>query len=380
MVSISIHTRRTISVLLALGVVVAALLATVSGTSAQNNDKHAMVFTMTNASDGNEIVAFARSADGQLTPDGSYATGGTGSGAGLGSQGALVLSENGRWLFAVNAGSDSISVFRVNPGGLHLRDVVHSGGDMPISITVHGRMVYVLNAGGAGNVSGFQFHPNGTLQAVAGSTRPLSGTGVGPAQVQFTPDGTMLVVTEKMSNKIDVFHVDHNGVASMPVVNDSHGMTPFGFDIRSDGTLVVSEAFGGAPDASAMSTYQITVDGTLQLVSGSVPTTETAACWVVITPNGGFAYTTNTGSGSVSGYGLGGDGSLSLLNADGRTGLTGDGSLPIDAIDAGDGQFLYVLNDGDDSISIFGINPDGSLTDLGKVTGLAASSVGIAGR
>jgi 6-phosphogluconolactonase (cycloisomerase 2 family) len=190
----------------------------------------------------------------------------------------------------------------------------------------------------------------------------------------------MLVVTEKMTNKIDVFHLDHNGVASMPVVNDSHGMTPFGFDIKPDGTLVVSEAFGGAPDASAISTYQVTLDGTLQIVSGSVPTTETAACWVVITPNGDFTYTTNTGSGSVTGYGLDGSGALSLLNADGQTGLTGDGSTPIDAIDAGDGQFLYVLNSGDDSISAFKINDDGSLTDLGKVTGLGSSVVGLAGR
>lgn len=379
MVSMSIRAKRTLSVTLAL-VVMATVLVTTAGAAARDNDKPGVIFTMTNASDGNQVVAFEHSATGELTPAGTYPTGGSGNGAGLGSQGSLVLTENGRWLFAVNAGSDSISVFRVNPSGLMLRDVVPSGGDMPISITVYGRMLYVLNAGGAENISGFRFHPNGMLQAVEGSTRPLSGAGVGPAQVQFTPDGRFLVVTEKLANKIDVFLVDRNGYASMPVVNDSYGMTPFGFDIRADGTLVVSEAFGGAPDASALSSYQIAVDGTLLLVSGSIATTETAACWVVTTPNGDFTYTTNTGSGSVSGYGLDRGGELTLLNADGQTGQTGDGSLPIDAIDAGDGQFLYVLNAGDDSISSFQINADGSLTDLGKVTGLAASSVGIAGR
>jgi 6-phosphogluconolactonase (cycloisomerase 2 family) len=251
---------------------------------------------------------------------------------------------------------------------------------MPISITVHGRMVYVLNAGGTENISGFLFHPSGRLQAIPGSTQLLSGTGVGPAQVQFTHDGTMLVVTEKATNKIDVFLMDVNGRPSMPVVNDSHGMTPFGFDIKPDGTLIVSEAFGGAVDASAMSSYQIAHDGTLALVSATVLTTETAACWVEITPDGRYTYTTNTGSGSVSGYSVGGDGSLTLLTPDGQTGLTGDGSSPIDAIHAGNGQFLYVLNAGDDSISIFGVNPDGSLTDIGKVTGLGASVVGLAGR
>jgi 6-phosphogluconolactonase len=380
MASVSIRARRAFSILLALAVVVTALLATAVGASAQENDNHPTIYTMTNAADGNAVVAFARSETGELTPDGTYPTGGNGNGAGLGSQGSLILTDNGRWLFAVNAGSNSISVFRVTPGGLHLRDVVASGGEMPISVTVHGRMVYVLNAGGAGNISGFLFHPNGQLQPLDGSTRPLSGAGVGPAQVQFTNDGTMLIVTEKATNKIDVFLMDVNGRPTMPVVNDSHGMTPFGFDIKPDGTLVVSEAFGGAVDGSAMSSYQIALDGTLQLVSATVPTTETAACWVEITPDGHYAYTTNNGSGSVSGYSVGDDGSLNLLNADGQTGLTGDGSSPIDVIQAGDGQFLYILNAGDDSISIFGVNPDGSLTDIGKVTGLGASTVGLAGR
>ncbi len=380
MMSASIGSRRSLSILLALSIVVAALLASATGTSAQSNDRHAMIFTMTNAADGNQIVAFSRSETGELTPDGTYPTGGNGNGAGLGSQGALVQTLNGRWLFAVNAGSNNVSVFRVTPGGLHLREVVPSGGEMPISVTVHGRMVYVLNAGGVENISGFLFHPNGHLQSLPGSIRPLSGVGVGPAQIQFTDDGTKLVVTEKATNKIDVFLMDRNGRPSMPVVNDSHGMTPFGFDIKPDGTLVVSEAFGGAPDASAVSTYQLKIDGTLQLVSGSVATTETAACWVVITPDGRYTYTTNTGSGSVTGYGVDGSGALSILNADGQTALTGDGSMPIDAIDAGNGQFLYVLNTGDDSISGFEINDDGSLTEIGKITGLAASSVGIAGR
>ena len=334
MVSVSIRTRRPISIVMVLVAVIATLLATTTGASARGQDKHGAVFTMTNASGGNEVVAFKRSADGQLTPDGAYPTGGNGSGAGLGSQGSLVLSENGRWLLAVNAGSDSVSAFRVTPAGLKLRSVVHSGGDMPISVTIHDQMVYVLNAGAAENISGFRLHSNGSLLAVAGSARPLSGTGVAPAQVQFTSDGSKLVVTEKGANKIDVYLVDGAGLASMPVVNDSNGMTPFGFDIAPDGTLVVSEAFGGAPNASAMSSYRIMDDGTLDLVSGTVPTTETAACWVVVTPKGNNAYTANTGSGSVSGYALDDDGALSLLNADGQTGLTGPGSRPIDAADA----------------------------------------------
>jgi 6-phosphogluconolactonase (cycloisomerase 2 family) len=364
--------------LLAFVVILAGTVATTVGATARGVD--GTVYTMTNSSSGNHVVVHDRLASGELTSAGSYATGGSGSGGGLGSQGALVLSRDGKWLLAVNAGSDDVSVFRVTPAGPALRSVTQSGGDMPISVTIYGNLVYVLNAGGAGNISGFALHANGDLSALAGATQPLSGAGVGPAQVQFTPDGGKLVVTEKATNQIDVYLLDDAGVAGAPVVNASHGATPFGFDFAPNGTLVVSEAFGGAVDASALSSYRVMDDGTLELASGSVATTETAACWVVITPTGRYAYTTNTGSSSVSGYGIGARGALSLLGSDGQTGLTGAGSSPIDVAIGGNGQFLYTLNGGDDSISIFRVNRDGSLSGLGKVFGLAASSVGIAAR
>jgi 6-phosphogluconolactonase (cycloisomerase 2 family) len=374
----SIRRRRSIATLLAFVVVLAGTMATTGGAAARGVD--GAVYTMTNDSSGNHVVVYDRLASGELTPDGSYATGGDGSGSGLGSQGALVLSDDGTWLLAVNAGSDSVSIFRVTPAGLKLRGVTPSGGDMPISVTTHDDLVYVLNAGGAGNISGFTLHANGSLSALTGATRPLSGAGVGPAQIQFTPDGDKLVVTEKATNRIDVYLLDDAGVAGAVVVNASHGATPFGFDFAPNGTLVVSEAFGGTVDASALSSYRVMGDGTLELASGSVATTETAACWVVITPTGSYAYTTNTGSGSVSGYVIDAGGALDLLDSDGQTGLTGAGSSPIDAAIDGSGQFLYVLNGGDDSISIFRVNGDGSLSELGKVVGLAISSVGIAAR
>src|SRR6266576_919990 len=153
------------------------------------------VYTLTNQVGGNAVAVFARGADGRLTAAGTVSTGGTGTGASLGSQSAVTLSEDGRWLFAVNAGSNDVSVFSVSPGGgLALASRTASGGTLPISLTVHGNVLYVLNAGGTGNISGLALGTSGALTAIAGATRPLSGSNVGPAQVSFSPDGRRLGV------------------------------------------------------------------------------------------------------------------------------------------------------------------------------------------
>lgn len=217
-----------------------------------------LVFTQTNATSGNSVLIYRRLADGSLLGAGSVATGGTGSGAGLGSQGAVTLSDDGNWLLVVNAGSNEVSSFAVGDGGaLTLRGKASSGGIMPISVTVHDGLVYVLNAGGTGNISGLRLAGDGSLSPIASSTRGLSTTSAGPAEVRFDPSGAWLVVTEKNTNKIDTWRVNANGLATGRVVNSSSGMTPFGFAFTTQGVLAVSEAFGGAPDASATSTYTI---------------------------------------------------------------------------------------------------------------------------
>ncbi|MBK8900364.1 MAG: beta-propeller fold lactonase family protein [Anaerolineaceae bacterium] len=340
------------------------------------------VYVMNNDATANAVLVFERAADGTLTEAGSYPTGGAGTGGGLGSQGALVLSDNGRYLFAVNAGSNEVSVFAADGTTLHLADTVPSGGEMPISLTVHGRILYVLNAGGSGNITGFFIRSNGRLSPIPHATQHLSNDGVGPApgpaQVSFTPDGRQLVVTEKASNLILTYDVRRSGQATEANITASEGMTPFGFDFTPRGDLIVSEAFGGATDASAASSYSFS-HGQLQVISSSVPTHQTAACWVIVTPDGKYAYTTNTGSSSVSGYAVSRNGSIELLDADGRTGETGDGSSPIDAIISSDGQTLYVLSGGTNTVTAFHIAHDGSLTNLGDVP-VPAGSVGIAAR
>lgn len=348
--------------------------------SASGQGGSGSVYTMTNAASGNAVLIYRRAADGTLTPDGSAATGGLGSGGGLGNQGGVVLADAGPWLLAVNAGSNTISVFRVGgDGSLTWTSMVASGGTLPISLTISGDLVYALNAGGSGNITGFRLDHGGGLTMVPGSTRPLSGAGVDPAQIAFDPRGRVLVVTEKATNRITTYLVGSDGLASAPHVNPSNGATPFGFAFSGTGALIVSEAFGGAADASAASSYEVNADGSLQLLSGSVPTTETAACWFVVTANGRFAYTSNTGSGSISGYAVR-QGGLSLLDPDGRTGITGAGTAPIDLALSRNSRFLYALNSGNQTIAGFSVGADGSLTAIGAVSGLPASANGLAAR
>ena len=165
-----------------------------------------------------------------------------------------------------------------------------------------------------------------------------------------------------------------------PFPSASNGATPFGFAFGKRGQLFVSEAFGGAIDGSAVSSYEVTSTGLLVTVSASVPTTETAACWAMVTNNGRFAYTTNTGSGSISGYGIDVDGSLTLLDANGRTADTGAGSAPLDMALSRNSRYLYALNSGSGTIGLWSIQADGSLQGLGAVGGLPAGANGLAAR
>jgi 6-phosphogluconolactonase len=335
------------------------------------------VYTQTNDATANAVRAFARASDGTLTFVADYPTGGQGNGApGLGSQGAVIIAEE-RFLLAVNAGSNQVSSFRIGASGLTLVETIPSGGTMPVSVASFGRLVYVLNAGGTGNVTGFLLDNTGDLTPIAGSTRPLSATGTEPAQVGFHPRGRRLVVTEKATNKIDVYVVNPDRTLTGPTVHPSNGATPFGFEFSQRGYLVVSEAFGGAPDASATSSYALGDDGLITL-SKSVPTLETAACWVVITSDQRYAYVTNTGSNTITGYRLAPNGTLTRLNDNGITATTQIG--PIDAAFSRNSQFLYTLDRGSSAISIFSVNANGSLTKVGTQAGLPTTSFGLIAR
>lgn len=337
------------------------------------------VYTLSNAAAGNEVLVYDRAAGGQLAFAGAVPTGGLGSGAGLGSQSAVILSKNNRLLFAVNAGSNEISAFAVRPSGLELVDKVASGGETPISLDLHGDLLYVLNAGGAGNITGFRVAVDGRLTALPDSTQPLSNDGVGaapgPAQIAFSPDGKTLVVTEKATDLLLAYTVE-DGKAHAAVIHPSAGATPFGFEFSRRGFLIVSEAFGGQPEISAVSSYA--VDGTaITPISPSVSAGQTAACWIAISKNDRYAYAANTGSASVSSYRIGKDGALTLLEP--VAGFVGDGGKAIDLAFSANGRYLYALAGEVNTITAFAQRADGSLENLGGVS-VPAGSVGLAAR
>jgi len=336
------------------------------------------VYTMTNADDANEVLVYDRRADGSLLPAGTYGTGGLGlPGALGGNQGGVVLSDDGRWLLVVNPGSDEISLFSVHRHGLRLRDTAPAGGVTPISVAIHGNLVYVVNAG-SDSISGFKIRRNGRLSPLVGSDHLLSGTG--PAQIGFSPHGRFLLVTEKATNIIEVFRLNRHGYVVDAVQNASVGETPFAFAFGKRGQLFVSEVFGGAEDAGAVSSYQLLADGTLRVISASVLNTETAPCWLVATRGGRYVYTTNTPDDSLSAYATDFGGNLELLAADGRSGEPGPGTKPLD-MDLSDGdRFLYTLNIGNNRISTFGVGLDGSLTLLWDGPGVPAGANGLAAR
>jgi 6-phosphogluconolactonase len=336
------------------------------------NAHHGALFTITNATK-NELVAFDRRHDGTLALAGKFATGGAGSGDGLGSQGALARA--GEYLLVVDAGSNEITTFALRHGVPVVASRVSSGGTRPVSLTVHDRIVYVLNAGATANVTGFWLKDDGSLAPISDSTQSLSAAAAGGAQIAFDPDGDTLIVTEKATSAIDAYSVDWRGRAHGPVVHPSSGTTPFGFGFTPRGELVVSEAFAGAANKAAVSAYALYGGIDVAPISKSVPDGETAACWIQIDEAGRYAFTANAGSGNVSSYRIERDGRIVLKNA--VAGDIGSGSHPVDMAMSDGGEYLYVLANGNGTVASFEVH-GGDLVRVGTVSGVPATAAGLA--
>jgi 6-phosphogluconolactonase len=382
--------RSTVGALITLAVVVGivsrARAAQELAPAAESSARNGYVFAMTNEARANRIAAFRRAVDGRLSLAGRVQTGGHGTGSPLDSQGAVILNADHDRLYVANPGSDDISVFVVRRFRLPtLIQVIDSGGDLPVSLTLHANTLYVLNAGTGGNLFAFRVRQNGTLRPLAGSSRKLTTPIGAPAQVQFNPDGNVLVVTHKATdvarppeNIIDTFTVAASGLASAATPQPSNGLRPFGFAFRSDGRMIVSEAVNDLPGRSTASSYAVFPDGSLQVISGSIGNGQTAACWVVLTTDGRYAYVTNTLSGTISSYRVSAVGGLTLLN--GAAANTGAGSVPFDMDLSEDGRFLYALLMGTGRVAAFRIDEDGSLTRFDLDTGVPpmAGATGLA--
>jgi 6-phosphogluconolactonase len=328
------------------------------------------VYLDDNTAGANTIGAFDRHADGSLSamPGSPFPAGGAGTGAGLASQGALQLSSDGRFLLAVDAGSNQISVLRVGwDGSLQLvpGGVVSSGGPMPVSIAVHGSLVYVANAGAVGpNFTGFALFPFGQLLALPGSTVPLPN-GSQPDDVLFNSIGNTLVGNLTGTSQIESFSVGFGGrlTAAPGSPLAAQGLGPFGSEFRPTNPfqLFVSNAHNGA-GLGTVSAFNVAWDGALSSIGASPFADEqTAPCWVEISHDGQFLFTVNTASGDISRYWIAPDGTLTLL---GTTPVSATGGVgAVDARLSPDGRTLYVDESHLGAVGAFAVN-GGNLTEL----------------
>ncbi len=347
---------------------VVAILASASASSfGASNAPVGVVYILDNSASANHVWVYARYSNGQLSPSGTpYATGGTGTGSALASQGALALSQNGKWLFAVDAGSNQITAFKVSGTALVRESITGSHGTDPISVTVWGNWVYVLNAGGSGNIAGFSLS-SGVLNYIPGSNRPLSGvSSPSPEQVGFNPQGNVLVVTEKGTNLIDTYVVSSSGVASAPKTQTSAGAGPYGFAFTSKGLLIVSEA---ASDSS--STYAVSSNGNLRTISGAIPDFGNAPCWLVYDGSNHFAYTANAHGGTISSYSVSRTGGLTLFSS-----VAAHTAVPtLDMAFSHNNAFLYIR--ANTTIVGYQVHSDGSISWITTVSGIPLSSAGL---
>ena len=326
-----------------------------------------VVFVQNDSTTGNQVVAYDRAPNGTLTQAGTYSTGGVGGVlAGsvvdhLASQGSLTYDRRHGLLYAVNAGSNTVSVFGVIGDRLFLRQVLPSYGSFPVSVTVHDDLVYVLNARDGGSVQGYRelfgfvfpiAHSQRSLALPAVTTPEFVST---PGQVAFTPNGSQLVVTTKANgSSIDVFGVRFDGrLSAAPVVNPEPGAVPFAVDFDAAGHLVVTEA-----GTNAVATFSLASNGTITAIDTKL-TAQAATCWIA-QANGVF-YASNAGSGSLSGYQSSLAGTLTPL---GNT-TTDAGS--VDAATTPDGHFLYVQTGAAGLVDEFSVNANGSLTAIGSI-------------
>jgi 6-phosphogluconolactonase (cycloisomerase 2 family) len=331
------------------------------------------LFAQTNAAH-NEVIAYARDADGMLTHGGTFATGGAGSDeAHLPSQGSVTLTGDRRHLLVTNVASDDVSVFSVEGAMPALTKTVPTGA-APRSIAERDGLVFVLATGDA-RIDGFRL-VDGDLVPVEGASRSLS-TPDG-AQIGFTPDGRALIATERGADKLSAFAVGMDGMLGDPRTIDSLGATPYGFAISANGTLVVTEAFRAEKGAAAASSYRVNGD-MIMPSTASVGNGRSEICWAVITGDGRYAFTTNFADGAVSRYALDMDGGLTLEDA--AAGVTEDGRPGLRDEDlSDDGRFLYAIDADQGQIVGWAVDDDGQLSMLGAWDGVPTTVAGLAAR
>jgi 6-phosphogluconolactonase (cycloisomerase 2 family) len=353
----------------------ALLVFAASAAAGRDSNVVGAAYTISNAASGNALVVYDRAADGSLTPVGSVPSGGLGTGGGLASQGAVTLADDGHDVLAVNPGSNSVAAFAVRQSGPELLNTAPSGGVRPVSVAAYKDLVYVLNKDNAAlaTVSGFTLGKVG-LTPIAGSTRFLHTGATDAGQVRFSPDGELLVVTGRSTSRIDTFLVDQDGTLSDPKTFDvAPGATPFGFDFDNGGNLLVSLA--GVGGSSGAASYDLGNDGSISTITAPLESGQRAACWLVASNDGRYAFVANAASSSVSTFAVSPAGELTFLRA-----ATIDGMTALDLALSNNGRYLYVLAAGSHGIVTFETGTDGTLTHTDTEASVPVAAAGIAVR
>jgi 6-phosphogluconolactonase (cycloisomerase 2 family) len=353
----------------------ALLVFAASAAAGRSNNVVGAAYTISNAASGNALVVYDRADDGSLVATGTVSAGGLGTGGGLASQGAVTLTDHGNTVLAVNPGSNSVAAFAIRHDGPELLNTAPSGGTRPVSVAAHKGLVYVLNKNNAAlaTVSGFTLDKHG-LTPIAGSTRFLHAGATDAGQVRFSRDGKTLVVTGRSTNRIDTFLVGEDGTLSgLKTFDVAPGGTPFGFDFDKKGHLLVSLA--GVGGSSGAASYSIADDGSLSTITAPIESGQRAACWLVTSKDGRYAFVANAASSSVSTFAVSPTGELTFLRAASIEGMTA-----LDLAQSHDGKYLYVLAAGSHGIVTFEVGADGTLTYSGTEGDVPGAAAGIAVR
>ncbi len=397
-------TVKSLMCRLTLVVVTVAASSLLTNAMAEDNLQGGAVYVLTNLAQGNTVVVFHRDADGALTRVEEVATGGLGSGPGelppgfgngpgpnpLDSQDGLVLTEDGMFLLAVNSSSNDVSVFKVEGDHLRLVDRAATDGNFPVSIAHHGSLIYVLNEGespdqrfgGVPTITGFVLNERGRLHKIPDSTVTAGAPDSGPSEITFNRDGRFLITTEMFTNLIKVWEIGENGVAREKSVFPANNPTPLAVSVGRHNIIAMTEGNDighrvGSPNGATISSYRMTDDGSLEAIDRAANINKTGSCWVRFTPDGRFAFTGDTGSGTVSSFAVSREGQMTLLGAVDTGGLV---SVPIDLTVTPNGQYLYVLASFIGTVEGFRIEEDGSLVPISKAGGLPITIQGIASR
>jgi 6-phosphogluconolactonase len=327
-------------------------------------------YTLNNDGERNAVVVLARNDDGTLTEvaGSPFGTGGRGlvvpTGGDFDAQGSVRL--HGRYVLAVNPGSNSVAVLAVDEARLTpvAGSPFASGGVTPLSVTAHGDLVYVanqampfMNPSRKPNITGFRMSAGGQLTPIPGSTIEFPA-GQGPAQVEFSPSGAVLAVTAgfQTDGRIHTFAVMPDGTlkegpGSPFVTREISGTV--GYSWSGDGHHLFVSNFRG----SAMTVFGVdSTTAAIEPKGPAYPNGGGAACWTALSPDGQTLYTGNFVGNSISAYAVMSDGTLSLLGTVARREAMKPDTKDIEI--SPDGKYLYAIGPIARHVAVFAIGTD----------------------